>query len=347
MKNYLLIGMAVLAISCTKEKEDAPTPTGTDFSAGVFITNEGMFSSGSGSLSWYNPVSREMEQGVFESKNGFPLGSIVHSMYRQGNRGYVVSNNSGMVDVIALNNAASLGTITNLQSPRYVYGCDATTLLVSDWVSNSVKVVDATNFATVHSIPAGEGPEQMVWAANQVWVANSGGFGRDSVLTIISNPCGSNATTSSLVVGDNPGSLVLDANGMLWVLCSGYADWSNPSLDTPGKLVQINPNTQTVLQSINLAGHPGKLAVSGDGNTLYFLTSLYGGNLMTMEVNGTTPNELVAGNFYGLGVDPVRDEIYVSDALSFAENGVIYRYNTQGTLIHQFQGGIVPGNFSF
>ena len=52
-------------------------------------------------------------------------------------------------------------------------------------------------------------------------------------------------------------------------------------------------------------------------------------------------------NYYALGIDPVKNEIYVSDALDYTQNGIVYRYNTTGSLISSFEVGIIPGCFGF
>ena len=52
-------------------------------------------------------------------------------------------------------------------------------------------------------------------------------------------------------------------------------------------------------------------------------------------------------NFYGLGIDPATNEIYVSDAIDYVQKGVIYRYQSNGTLINTFRAGITPGDFYF
>ncbi|MBK8626696.1 MAG: hypothetical protein IPN86_14360 [Saprospiraceae bacterium] len=37
-----------------------------------------------------------------------------------------------------------------------------------------------------------------------------------------------------ITVGDNPNDIVGDKNGDIWVLCSGFNVWTNPSLNTSG-----------------------------------------------------------------------------------------------------------------
>lgn len=349
MKKTLILSVLVVLTACKKDEPDN-TPAGKDYASGVFITNEGMFSSGSGTLGWYDPEKKQYHEGVFGAANGFELGSVVQSIARHNGRAYIVVNNSGRVEVMDVASLDSKGSIGGLSSPRSFSPCNAGTGLITDWVSNSVKVVDLASNTVTHSLTAGEGPEQMLWVNNALWVANSGGFVRDSTIFIFSDPCSGSEVHTTLTVGDNPGSLAVDANGKVWVLCAGYQDWANPANDTPGRLMRINPANNSVELDVDLGSmHPARLQTSPDGNTLYFLSSFYGGELYSFPIQQTTApaSAFISGSFYGFGVDPDNGEIYLSDALTFDQNGVIYRYDTQGTLIHQFTGGVVPGNFSF
>ena len=52
-------------------------------------------------------------------------------------------------------------------------------------------------------------------------------------------------------------------------------------------------------------------------------------------------------NYYGLTVDSVRNEIYVSDAVNFSGAGKVFRYSTSANLIDNFNVGISPGDFLF
>ena len=71
-----------------------------------------------------------------------------------------------------------------------------------------------------------------------------------------------------------------------------------------------------------------------------------------MNINDQTlpTTAFIANNsntFYGLGIDPVNQDVYVSDAIDYVQNGIIFRYSSSGSLIHQFNSGIIPGAFLF
>ena len=52
--------------------------------------------------------------------------------------------------------------------------------------------------------------------------------------------------------------------------------------------------------------------------------------------------------FYGLGIDPVNGNIFVSDAVDFVQNGWVYRYNQlTGALLNKYSAERIPGSFCF
>ena len=51
--------------------------------------------------------------------------------------------------------------------------------------------------------------------------------------------------------------------------------------------------------------------------------------------------------FYALDINPINEEVYVSDAIDYVQNGIIFRYSSSGDLINQFNSGVIPGSFLF
>ncbi len=88
------------------------------------------------------------------------------------------------------------------------------------------------------------------------------------------------------------------------------------------------------------------MSINNSGNTLFYLL---GGSVFSQSVNSMTPSTtpIISGFFYGLGIDPVENLIYASDAGDFASDGQVMRFNSDGTLIDTFQVGVIPGDFFF
>jgi hypothetical protein len=51
--------------------------------------------------------------------------------------------------------------------------------------------------------------------------------------------------------------------------------------------------------------------------------------------------------FYSLEVYAPGSELYISDAIDYNQNGYVYRFTPQGTVIDSLRAGIIPGYFCF
>jgi hypothetical protein len=131
----------------------------------------------------------------------------------------------------------------------------------------------------------------------------------------------------------------------------GINDWSNPSNNTPGKLLQINSQDFSVVQEFTFpAGkHPGNLEINATGTLLYFLGDAYGGSVYQMSVNSTSlpTTPISTGFYYGLGVDFISGDVYATDPLDYVQPGLVYRLNANGTPLDTIDAGIIPSGFLF
>ncbi len=348
--NLFFVLISLLAFSCgTDEDPFIPEETCVKevFESGLYIANEGPFSNGSGTITYFNTTSKAIQEEAFAFNNcDDPLGSIVQSIATFENKAYIVVNNSNKIIVADASSLEKSGEITGLELPRYFLPVGDNKAFVSQWgadgVTGSIAVVDLTSLNILKTIPANAGPENMILINDEVFVANAGGFARDSVVTVIN--VGTEEVTSTIILGDNPQSFVVDNSNRLWCLSKGFSDFYEPTNNTFGQLDLIE-NGQ-VTQSIEISNSSRWLAINNAGNELYYIGA--GGiykQSVTSSTAETTP--MIAGNFYSLAVDFNTNQIYASDALDFSSKGIIYRYNTDGTAIDSFESGIVPTGFWF
>lgn len=353
--NKLLItalALTVAFVSCKKdnpEPEPPASPSASAYDNGVFITNEGPFGSGTGTISFYGRSNGAVTQDIFEAINTYPLGNVVQSMAVHNGKGYIVVNNAGKVEVVDAGTFASSGVISGLTSPRYFLGIDNNKGYISEWgtTTGAVKVVDLTTKTVTATVNTGAGAEGMVKVGNKVYVACSGGFGNDSVVTVIDAT--TNAVLSSIDVGPNPKSIQVDANGKVWVLCSGQWNMSFTMLEKPGSLVRIDPATDLVELSLmftSVYSQPFNLVTNNAKTFLYYT---YDGKVYShaQTAIALSSSATISRNFYALGIDPTNDYFYGSDAGNFSSNGKVLRYNTAGTVVDSFSVGIIPGGFCF
>lgn len=352
--NKLLLSILAVTIAftaCDKNDPEPETPASTTgaYNNGVFITNEGPFGSGTGTISFYDRGSATVSNDIFEVKNSYPLGNVVQSMTVFNGNGYIVVNNSGKVEVVDAATFTSGGVISGLTAPRYFLGVDNNKGYISEWgsTSGSVKVVDLTTKAVTATIATGSGPDGMVKVGNKVYVACSGGFSNDSTVTVIDAT--TNVVLSSIVVGANPKSIQADASGNVWVLCAGQWDMTYTALEKTGSLVRLNTTTDVVELSLpfsSTTSQPFNLVTNNAKTTLYYT---YNGKVYAHPYAATTLSStaVINRNFYGLGVDPSNDYFFGSDAGNFSSNGKVLRYNASGVVVDSFTVGIIPGGFCF
>jgi YVTN family beta-propeller protein len=348
------LAVAIAITSCKKDKPETPVPTpaGGAYDNGVFITNEGPYGTGTGTVSFYNRSNSSITNDIFQTKNSYPLGNIVQSMEIFNGKGYLVVNNAGKVEIVNGSTFESNGVISGLENPRYFLGVDNNKGYVSEWgaggIAGAVKVIDLTTKGVTAVINTGKGAEGMVKVGNAVYVACSGGYDKDSVVTVI------NATTNAVItninVGANPKNIKVDANGKIWVLCSGeYAPYPSTSLVKTGKLIRIDASTNTVDLSLpfsSTTSQPYNLVINNAKTLLYYS---YDGKVYSQSYTDVTLNTTptISRNFYGFGIDPTNDYFYGSDAGNFSSNGKVIRYNTSAVAVDSFTVGIIPGNFCF
>ncbi len=344
------------AITFTSCKKDDPEPapgggSAANYSSGVFVTNEGPFGSGTGTISFYDRTSGTVSSDIFEAKNGYPLGNIVQSMEIYNNKAYNVENNAGKIEVADPTYFTSNGVITGFTYPRYFLGINSSKGYVSEWgaggVAGAIKIVDLSTKTIIGTITTGKGAEGMVLAGSKVYVACGGGFDNDSIVTVINST--TNSAITNINVGANPKSIKMDANGKVWVLCSGQWDPTYTFLISPGKLVRIDTATNAVDLSLPFAStfsQPSNLVINSSKTTLYYSYSggVYSHSYSASVLSGAS---IINRNFYGLGVDPTNDYIYGSDAVDFSSNGKVIRYNASATLVDSFAVGVIPGGFYF
>jgi len=340
--------LAIMSASC--KKNDPPAPAATTYDNGVFIVNQGNFGTGSGTVSFYNRTNGNVSNDIFQTKNSYPLGNVAQSMEVFNGKGYIVVNNAGKVETVDAITFASGGAITGLTNPRYFLGIDNNKGYISEWGSGStgdIKVIDLNTKAITATIPTGKGTEGMVKVGTTVYAACSGGFGSDSLVTVINTT--TNAVITSINVGANPTSIKVDANGKIWVLCSGQFDQTFTTLVKTGSLVRINPTTNTVELSLPFASttsQPANLVTNNAKTLLYYA---YNGKVYLQSSSASTLSTvaLINRNFYGLGIDPTNDYFYGADAGNFSSNGKVIRYNASGVVVDSFAVGVIPGYFCF
>ncbi|HEY9115136.1 MAG TPA: DUF5074 domain-containing protein [Bacteroidales bacterium] len=346
-KTFILsLALSLLFVSCKKDNPE-PQPV-FSLENGVFILNQGNFTAGNASLSYYQYDGDTLFNDLFFDVNGVPLGDVAQSITLNTSTAYIVVNNSGLIYVVDSKTVEYKATISGLTSPRYMTMVSASKAYVSDLYSNAISIIDLNTNVISGQIEVGRSTEEMAMVGPDVFVANWSGYGQtlrnDKILVINSL---NDQIVDSIAVGLEPNSMVVDKNGYLWVLCSG--GYLNEEIPT---LWKIYPPTREVIKTYtfsDLNTSPDNLEKNGAGDSLFFLNrGVYRMSFSDNELPGQAFIE--EGNdkfFLYLGIDPNNGNVYASDALDYAQNGFVYRYGASGNLLEQLKVGIIPGPFAF
>jgi YVTN family beta-propeller protein len=348
-KNLRKIGMFALAItvlsSCKKDNIDEIYVAG-NYEDGYFVTNEGNFGTGNGSISFVDEYGA-VENDVFASINSFALGDVVQSMNIIGSKAYILVNGSSKIEVASVDSMYSVATIDAV-SPRYIAKVNDNKAYVTDWGINGVQVIDLLTNTISSTIACGTGPEGITVANGFAYVCNVGGWGLDNTVSVINTT--TDAVETTLIVGDKPSSVVVDVNGAVWVLTGGFTeyddDWNVVS-ETAGNLVKIVNNTIEETYAFAVGNHPQDLVIDDAGTTLYYSDGSWSKAVYAFDVNDTElpTTALIDKSFYGLGVH--GGYVYGTDAVDFTQSGWSYKYTVDGVIIDSVQVGIIPGGYCF
>jgi len=347
---YVAIFSAIFFWSCEKvdDANDDVIPQGKQL---YYISNEGAFGYGNGSISLYYPDDNTIINSTFKNVNTFGVGDVVQSIYRADNQLFIMVNASNKI-VVTDSLLAEVATIENISLPRYMISISEHKAMISCWgKAGNLKVINTSTFIVVDSISVGNGPEKMVVSNGKVFVCNGGGFLSDSIVSVVDI---ANFHALKIAVEDNPVDIVKANNQSIWVLCQGRiiydASWQ-PIGETKASLVEINPKTNIVIQSVALSAgaHPSQLEISPDKSTLYFGGGFSFNGIYTFDIQSATlsTTPLINKSFYGFNVEPNTGELYCLESPSFSSAGRLIVYSPIGATKVEVKTGIGPNGILF
>lgn len=343
----ILISIVLAATSSCHEEisKFPPAPT----AHGVYITNEGLFNSGQGEISFYNPVTDTISNGLFYAVNNYKLGDVVQSMYIKDSTGFIVVNNSAKVEVVKIPSLKHVLTINILNSsPRYFLPINDSVGYVTDLYKSEVHVINYLTGALITNITGlAEWTEHMVMINGTVVVEernlSSSPSSAGSVVTI--NPANNTFMQRYSFAGSNVDGMVNDNQNRIW-----FGMDADSIHGVPPAIFCLNSNMSLNKKIVMPTGHVAyNLKVNGTGDEIYYFDN-NGVNVISINDTVAPANPLIpvnGRNMYGLGVDPNYGDVYVSDALDYVQRSKVYRYDAGGNLKDSFLAGVISGNFAF
>jgi DNA-binding beta-propeller fold protein YncE len=346
----LMVSVVIIFVQCS----DDPEPVEDSFfNNGVFIVNEGNFTDSDGSLSYYDFDSAHVGNNVFESINSRPLAAIFQSMAFYNAKGYIIDSN-GRIEIVNEKDMTSAGTINSgLSLPRYFAG-HSDLGYVTDWgpyddlwmnPDSKIHILDLDNMQIRESLSTPSRPEAIMEYNDLIYITHSA----TNLITVYSP--GDHEVIDSIEVNNGPVQFVIDKNQDLWVISTG-------AYISGGALQKIDLAGAEVIHTVDLSGISpnGRLSINDGGDLLFFMGETWSldytyteNRVFKASINlpGDYTEIISERNLYGLGVDPLNDEVYVADAVAFQGNGKIYTYDFSGRKQSEYTVGRGPRDFVF
>lgn len=347
--NSFLLVFILLLVSCNDEKPDPQTlPSGTK---SLYVLNEGLFNMNNSSLTLFDQESRASFTDFFEQTNGRRLGDTGNDMAVYGSKLYIVLTGSSQVEVLEAATGQSLRQIPlfdgqKARQPRAVafWGRKAYVACLD----GMVVAIDTTSLQIEAMVRAGSNPDGIAASAGKLYVSNSGGLNfphYDSTVSVID--AASLTEILKISVGINPGAITTDPRGEVYVVRRG--NYGN----VPPAMVVINPITNTVKLEVQIP----VLQLFIYGDTAWLTHIDYSGSMQSSIALWDTKNETLLSNqfitdgttpetVYGVFADRPRGLVYVADARSFVNTGMVHVYNLQGKKQFSFPTGLNPSKMA-
>jgi DNA-binding beta-propeller fold protein YncE len=333
---------------------------------GFYLLNEGNMGSNKSTLDYYDYETGEYHRNIFAFANpAVPkeLGDVGNDIEIYGSKLYAVINCSNKVEVMEASSAKRLGQI-DIPNCRYICFHEGYAYVTSYAgpvqinpayeQSGFVAKVDTATFQVIDRCIVGFQPDEIEVTGNRIYVANSGGYmfpnyeNTVSVIDIVTF-----TETKRIEVARNLHRLRADRHGNLWVTSRGDY-YSQPS-----RLYRINTQDDVLVDSINVAVSNFHL----DSDSLYLYSVAWSNITMTNEITygivDVVKREVVTRNFitdgteqsiripYGITVNPLTKDIYVTDAGNYVSPGTLYCFDKDGKQKWNVRTGDIPAHFVF
>lgn len=332
--------VAIFLIACNPPKHPNPAQINIK-KAQIVVLNEGGFGYKNASFSLFNADSNKIYNDIYWLKNNEKLGDVLQSVNIINNKYYWVLNNSGKI-VITDTSFIKIGEIKTLNSPRYILPITETKAYVTDYTANKIAVVNLKSNIVENYIPCKGWTEYLIEDAfnpTHIWVSNKYSeyiYKINSTTDIIED-------SIKTIYGTD--AMVFDKNNNLWVTCGGES-----SKHINSAIFKINTSTKQILNKIETSStlFSSHLQINSTKDTLYWLDS--GVKKMSINSNIYPTSNFISENnrlFYGLNINPVTNEIYVTDAVDYVQSGYLIKYSTKGTELGNYKVGIIPNGVYF
>ena len=333
---------------------------------GFYLLNEGNMNSNKATLDYYNFRTGRYTRNVFAFANpNVPkeMGDVGNDLGIYGSKLYAVINCSNKIDVMDKNTVKKIGQI-DIPNCRYIkfYGGYAYVTSYAGPVELSpeytqrgyVAKIDTATLQVVDKCLVGFQPDELDIVNGKIYVANSGGYmvpNYENTVSVID--IDTFTEDSRIEIAINLQCCKADSHGMLWL--SSRGDY----YDNQSRLYVYDTRHQRLAKTLDLRVSNMWL----DGDSLYVIGAQFSYVKMNYETTyaiiNTLTMEQVSSKFitdgtdavivmpYGIAVNPITKDIYVTDASSYVDAGRLYCFSSDGIKKWDVRTGDIPAHFVF
>jgi len=376
-KSYIsLLSLLLLAIStasCRHEEllvkptvvpvePEGDTPAGID---GFYLLNEGNMGSNKCTLDYYDATGGNYIRNIYGAVNpDVPkeLGDVGNDIAIYGSRLYAVINCSNKVEIMEAATSRRIGQV-NIPNCRYI-AFDGPYAYVTSYAGpvqidagykqiGYVAKIDTTTMAVVDTLHVGYQPDGIAVAGRRLYVANSGGYmvpRYEKTVDVID--LATFTREEKIEIAINLHRIVADRRGQLWIssrgdyydngsalYCYDIASRETTRIDVPVSDMWLHGDSLYIVAS-------SRNYVPTGNTSAYTIVDVVKRRKVTdcFITDGTEKNIVIP---YGVAVNPVTGEIYVTDARNYVNPGDIYCFTPQGKLKWTATTGDIPAHFAF
>lgn len=332
---------------------------------GFYLLNEGNMGSNRATLDYFDFSTGKYKRNIYAEANPTvvkELGDVGNDIGIYGSKLYAVINVSNYIEVMDAKTAKHIGEI-KIPNVRYIkfhngkaYASSYVAPVKFDQNARVgyVAEIDTASFEVLRTVNVGYQPEELAIVNNKIYVANSGGYmfpNYDRTVSVIDLETFKEEKKIDVAINLHR----LRATKYNELIVSSRGDYYN----TPSMLYFIDLETEKVTGSLNMA--VSNLDIVGDSAYVYAVEWSHNTqkNTITYGIFNIKTKEIVSRNFitdgtekdivipYGVKINPVTRDIYVTDAIDYVTPGTLLCYNKFGKLKWKVDTGDIPGHFAF
>lgn len=333
---------------------------------GFYLLNEGNMGSNKSTLDYYDYTTGVYTRNIYGNANpSVPkeLGDVGNDIAVYGTKLYAVINCSNKIEVMDMATAKRVGQI-NIPNCRYIKFYDGYAYVTSyagpveinpDYEQKGyVAKVDTASLTVVDTCVVGFQPDELEIVDDRIYVANSGGYmvpNYENTLSVID--IATFKEVERVPIAINLQCVVGDEYGGLWVSTRGdYYEEESALFCYDVRKKRIETKLDVPVSSMWL-----------DGDMLYVVSIAWSNITMSDEVTyaviDVRTHEVLTRNFitdgtekkikkpYGVAVNPITKDIYVTDAKNYVNPGTLYCFGQDGALKWSVRTGDIPAHFAF